>query len=115
MVTTYLKPGDTMTITAGTTISSGDVVVVGKAFGVALTDIANGASGEIGLVGVYSLPKDTSLVISQGDRLFWDTSNTWLDKTATAQQGVGFAYTAALSADTTVMVRLDGTSTFTAI
>lgn len=115
MATNYLKPGDTMTITAGSTFASGDAVQIGKAFGVALTDIASGEVGEIGLVGVYSLPKNAPLVISQGDRLFWDTTPGELNKTATAQEGVGFAYAAALSADATVLVRLDGGSTITAL
>ena len=43
----YVQNGANVTITAGAAYSSGDPVVVGDLVGVAVTDIANGATGQL--------------------------------------------------------------------
>jgi len=55
---------------------------------------------------VVELPKATPLAIDLGDRLFWNTGDGVLDKTATAQVCVGVAVLPAASADTAVRVKL---------
>ena len=50
----------------GSAISSGDVVVIGNCVGVASVDIANGATGEVAITEVYTLPKLSAAVIAQG-------------------------------------------------
>ena len=52
--------GDYIEITAGATIASGDLVQFGNLHGVAVTDIANGAKGNIALKGIYTFPKLTA-------------------------------------------------------
>ena len=103
----FIQPGKNLTVTAPAALTSGDPVMIGGVlFGVAAKTVASGAAVEIATEGVYSLPKDTALAISIGDRLFWDSGNSWLDKTAAAQVCVGIAVSAQASADTTVRVKL---------
>lgn len=57
----YVQNGDYLEITAAATISSGDGVLVGDLFGVAMTDIANGAKGTLAVKGVYEIAKATDV------------------------------------------------------
>ena len=78
----YIQPGDVIQYTAGANISSGDVVRVGKILGVALGDIANGATGSVAIRGVYNVPKVSGAVIAQGENLTWDASAEAFDDNA---------------------------------
>jgi predicted RecA/RadA family phage recombinase len=62
---------------AGSAVSSGGVVVAGNMIGIALVDIANGASGSVDFTPgrVFSgVPKVTAAVFVVGEKLIWDTS-----------------------------------------
>lgn len=79
MARNNVKPGSIITWTnAGTAVVAGDVVVVGNAalgmLGVALVDIANGASGEVALGEVWNLPKENSTAMAAGYTPSWDVS-----------------------------------------
>jgi predicted RecA/RadA family phage recombinase len=50
------------------------VVVQGSIIGIAVTDIANGATGEIMVEGVFDLPKVDAAVITAGEGVIWDSS-----------------------------------------
>jgi predicted RecA/RadA family phage recombinase len=76
MATNFAQPGETMTITAGADLVSGQVVKVGQSLCVALQDIASGATGVVARVGVFTVPKVSAAVIAQGERLVWDVSAT---------------------------------------
>lgn len=82
MATNYVQPGDTMTITAGADLASGEVVVVGQSLCVALETIANGATGVVARKGVFTVPKVSAAVIAQGERLVWDASAAAFDDNA---------------------------------
>jgi predicted RecA/RadA family phage recombinase len=102
----FIQPGETINVTAtGADIAAGDVVAVGKLFGIAVADIAEDAEGAVALTGVYSLPKNTSLAITKGDQLFWDASPGEITKTVT-DAPIGIAFASADTADTTVHVKL---------
>lgn len=114
MATNYVQPGDAMEYTAGGAITSGTPVLVGDLLGVALTAAA--ASGDIitlGLEGVYTLTKKTHATtepIAKGAKVYWEVASskiTYTDNSA-ANKHVGYAFEAALSTDTTVLVRLLG-------
>lgn len=93
---------------AGSAIASGDVVVLPSGIGVAMVDIAaTSGKGSVALEGVFSLAKEAPLVIAQGDKLYWDNSAKKLTKTASGNRPAGIAWLAALSADTSVQVKLD--------
>lgn len=105
----YKEKGDVLDYTnaTGTDIASGDVVIVGNLVGVAVTDIADTEAGAVNLTGAYELTKDAPLAIAQGDELFWNVAGSKVTKTAT-DKPLGTAFVAALSADTTVVVKLYG-------
>ena len=75
--------GESVNYTAGATISSGDVLVLGTnstlIMGVALEDIANGSIGAVAIEGVYNLPKVSAAVIVQGESVIWDSSASEFD------------------------------------
>lgn len=74
MAGNYVQPGDVIQYTAGADISVGKVVKIGALLGVALVDIANGATGSVAIRGVFTVPKVSAAVIAQGERLVWDVS-----------------------------------------
>ena len=90
MATNYVQAGDIINWVngSGSAISSGDVVAMGQVLGVALVDIANGASGAVGFKGVYTVAKVSAAVIAQGESLSWDKSAAAFDdNAATAATG----------------------------
>ena len=75
MAKNYVQEGKIIDWTnGGSTVSSGAVVVIGTLIGVALTDIAGGATGPVQIGGVFNLPKVDAAVIAAGETLTWDVS-----------------------------------------
>jgi predicted RecA/RadA family phage recombinase len=105
----FIQKGNVLQYTAGADVSSGDVVVSGDYVGIAVADIANGETGSVSIEGVYELAKEASLVVAQGDKLYWatDDEEVTLDVSDTP---IGTAFEASGSAATTVLVRLAGDS-----
>ena len=104
----FVAAGDTLTITAGADIASGDGVLVGSLFGVATGAIANGAQGVINLVGVYDLPKVGSQAWTVGALVYW--TGTACTATASTNKLIGVAVAAVGSGagETIGRVRLNG-------
>ena len=104
----------------GLDIKTGDMVLVSKTLGVALTDIANGETGVLAIEGVYEIRKVNG-ALTQGDNGYWDadgdpqgaTSENGLSGTgcltATAQGNVyaGKFFAAAGATDTDVQLKLN--------
>jgi len=78
----YVQEGKTITVTAPAAVTSGQLVVVGSIVGVAGFDAALGADVEVVTQGVFELPKIATDVINQGDKLYWDSGQAKLTKTA---------------------------------
>lgn len=110
MTTKIVQDGDVITVTAPRALSSGDGVLIGALFGIALTDAANGASVDIAVDCVATVNKTSALAISVGDRLFWDDTNHVVNKTATAQSCVGIAVEAAANPSATVKMLLESST-----
>ncbi len=71
----FVQPGSRLTWTnGGSAVLSGAVVVVGQQIGVATGDIGAGATGELAMEGVYTLPKVSGAVIVAGEKVLWDAS-----------------------------------------
>lgn len=89
MSTNYVQEGKVIEWTnGGTAVVSGAVVVIGAILGVALVDIANGASGSVQIGGVFNVPKADAAVIAQGESLTWDVSlGNFDDNAATPAAG----------------------------
>jgi predicted RecA/RadA family phage recombinase len=91
----------------GSDIAAGDLVVIGTRVGVALVDIADGAAGAVAVTGVYEVPKEAALAVTQGDLLYADVTSGELDKTALDQTLAGYAFADAAGAASTVHVKLN--------
>jgi predicted RecA/RadA family phage recombinase len=66
-----IASGDFLIITATANILAGAGVLLGSLFGVATTDIANGAQGSIALTGIFDLPKVDSQTWTVGAPIYW--------------------------------------------
>jgi predicted RecA/RadA family phage recombinase len=75
----YVKKGSARTIIAAAAYVSGQVVAFGNTLGVATTDIASGAQGEVATDGVFTVPKVSGAVIANGESLTWDASAAAFD------------------------------------
>jgi predicted RecA/RadA family phage recombinase len=53
----YIQDGDTITVTAPSNVTSGDLVQVGLIRGIAVTTALSGAAVELKTTGVFSIPK----------------------------------------------------------
>jgi predicted RecA/RadA family phage recombinase len=100
----FVQEGNTITLTASADVTSGQLIVVGSIVGVAAFDAASGADVEVTVKGVFDLPKVTTDVIAQGDKLYWDSGQAKLTKTAGTgnKPMVGVATAASGNGGTTV-------------
>ncbi len=105
----HVAEGLTMPYTNATAaaVSAGDVVAFAAMIGVATGDIAAGATGTLAISGVWILPKNNALAVTQGDQLYWDATDGNINKTAQDNIPCGIAYTHELAATATVQVRLN--------
>jgi len=120
MATNHVQPGAVIEYTAsGSSFSSGDVVVIGCLVGVALVDIADGATGAVQIGEVFTLAKTAGTAWTQGAVLDYDISESEFHTGLSAATGditkCGVAFAAAASAATTGQVLLTpGTGSITA-
>lgn len=103
----WIQTGEFMDYTAGTAITSGEVVLVGSKIGIAATDIAQGAKGSLAMDGVFSVAKLNTDVVAQGAALYWDNTNKRMTTTAINNTYAGYAVEAAGSGTTTVKIRIN--------
>lgn len=112
MAKTYLQIGDALNYVnaGGATIVSGTMVRVGAMLGVAVADIAVGATGVLALTGVWELPKVGATVVAAGDMLDYTAATGLLDVAIVAVAGdltlAATAWAAAGAGTATVQARL---------
>lgn len=107
MTTVVIKqPGDVLDFPAGADKSAGDVEELATFIGVWLEDVTSGNNGPL-LVknAVVNLAKETGVVFTPGDVLYWDATNNRLDKTDT-NIPAGIAAAAAATGDTEAKILL---------
>lgn len=104
-----LDPGQRMTVAAPAAVTSGDLVVKGNAFGVAIANAVSAANVAIATGVTASLRKlnGVSTSFAQGANVHWDATNSNCTVSATSNTKIGVAADAAANADTTVSVRLN--------
>lgn len=104
----YVQEGDYLTITAASTISSGDGVMVGDLFGVAVTDIANGSTGVLATKGIYDIEKATD--VGSGGTIwnpaYWDATQGKVTAIATGNTQIGLFAETVLDAATAAQILL---------
>ncbi|OJF93650.1 DUF2190 family protein [Pararhizobium antarcticum] len=111
----YIQNGHVITMPAAAGgIASGDGLIVGSLFGVALHSAAEGEALEVATEGVYRLPKASTAVLSVGTRVAWDNTAKNINLPGAGRFPVGIAIEAAGNGLTSVAVRLDGVGTVAA-
>lgn len=109
MSTSFVQPGDVVTLTAPTGgVVSGTPYLVGNLLVIAMANIAQTLPFEGMVVGVHTVPKATGAAWTEGQNLYWDNTNKNFTPTATANYHAGQAVAAAASGDTTGKIRLNG-------
>ena len=100
----YIQAGDIVSILAPAAVVSGQGVLTGSLFGVAVHDAASGAPLSLAVHGVFTLPKTTGQAWTQGQLVYW--SGTAVTNVASTNKLIGCALVAAASGDTvgTVLV-----------
>ena len=115
MATNHEQPGNVIRYTATADVVSGQVVVVGKILGVALQDIANTATGNVAITGVFRVPKVSAAIIAAGENLTWDASaaafddNAAVPSTGDVTGAPAVAFEAAGAGVTSLAVKFTGT------
>lgn len=107
MTTKYVMSGEVIDYVAGSNIVSGRVLLIGVRIGVALTDIANGATGAVRVKGIFTIAKLSTDVMAQGAALYWDNANSRLTTTAGGNTLAGYATAAAGNGATTVEININ--------
>ena len=109
MAKNYVQEGDVIDYAnaSGSTITSGTPVLIGARLGVALADIANGATGSVQVEGVFTVTKLGTDTVAAGALLYWDNTNKRLTTTASGNTLAGFAVAVAGSGVTTVNIKIN--------
>lgn len=105
MATNQRYEGEVIPVVATGTWTSGQPVLAGSLFGVAVKAAANGDSVGLAIEGVWALPKQggAGVTFAQGAKVYFDGTNCTAVATDTF---IGIAQKAAVNADTTVNVLL---------
>lgn len=107
--TKYKQRGVVMDYVAGALTASGRMVVIGaNKVGIALGQIANGATGSVQIGGVFTYAKLGTDVIGQGVNVYYDNANDRITLTSAGNTLAGIAFAAAGNGATTVDVMLNG-------
>ena len=106
MLARYIQRGHSIDYRPTSAVAAGDVVVQGNLVGIARLDIPANTLGAISVVGVYEIAKAAESV-TVGAVLYWNATDKNVTTTATGNQYIGKAVTAAESTDDTVCVQLN--------
>jgi predicted RecA/RadA family phage recombinase len=113
MVTaTFVHDGKAVDYTPGSAVVAGDVVVQGDLVGVSPRPIASGTLGALAVTGVFDFPKATGggSALTAGTVVYWDAGAKVATATSVGNKQLGKVVKDSADADTTVRVRLEGTS-----
>lgn len=102
----FVQKGNNIDYTAAADIAYGDVVPLETRIGVALEDIAAGATGSVTVTGVFEAAAVTGTAFSVGDALYWDETQKKLTKTDTDNIPAGWATEPKASAGTAARVKI---------
>lgn len=102
----FIQPGRIMTMTAPAAVKSGDLVIVGKLFGVAEADAASGDAVVLCTEGVFTLPKVSAQAWTEGAAIYWDAAEKKATTTASSNTLIGHAAEPAANPSDAGSVRL---------
>jgi predicted RecA/RadA family phage recombinase len=98
----FVAPGQTIQHTPAAARAAGAATLIGTRIGVAMSDVAISTEGTFAIKGVYTLPKLSTDVVTQGAALYWDNTNLRLTLTSAGNTICGWAYEAAGNGVTSV-------------
>ena len=104
-----IQNGDVLSLAAPYDRTSGQGALIGSIFGVSVTDVLSGATGQFAVESVFEINKLSTDVVSLGSKIYWDDTNKRCTVTATGNTLIGAAIEAAGNGVSTVKVRLNGT------
>jgi predicted RecA/RadA family phage recombinase len=103
----FVQEGEVLDLDPGATVAAGVGHLFGTAlFGVACVDAVSGTASSFITQGVVTIAKTSALAISIGDVLYWDATNSVVNKTTSGQRGVGIAVEGAANPSGTVKMRI---------
>lgn len=110
MATNILDDGEQIDITASGNVTSGQLLVAGQMFGVALISGVSGDRIPVATGVRATLPKmnAASNAFTVGANVHWDATNAVVTASATSNLKIGVATAAAATSDATAIVRLNG-------
>lgn len=106
----YKQPGETLTLVAPYIRTAGQGAKVGAIFGVAVSDVAEAASGEFVTCGVFELAKTSAQAWTVGQKIYWDDGNKRCDSDGTLGMLIGVATAVADNPSAVGNVKLNGTA-----
>jgi predicted RecA/RadA family phage recombinase len=106
----FVQPGHLITVVAAAAIVAGSGVLVGSLFGIASTDAAEDDQVELAVDGVFDIAKTAAITFDPGDDVYWDNTAKKVTSVADDNYKIGVAIAAAVGADATARVRLNGVS-----
>lgn len=108
MAKNFVQEGDVLTLTAPYNRDSGQAALIGAGlFGVALVDVASGASAAFAMEGVFTLAKvEAQAWATLGLPIYWDNSAKNLTTTSSGNTLVGYNTATAANPSTTGTIRI---------
>lgn len=104
----FIQTGENVTFAAPYTRLAGEAALLTALFGVAISDVTSGASGEFVTRGVFDLTCLSTDVPAVGAKLYWDDTNKRLTTTSAGNTYVGVCMKAKANGETTARIRLNG-------
>ena len=109
MAANFVQPGKRITATAPYARNSGQAAKIGAAIiAIALQTLANAASGEWALTGVWTVDKNSAEAWAVGDVAYWDNTNKVFTTTSTSNTKAGVAVAVAANPSSSGVLRLNG-------
>ena len=100
----YVQRGNNIDFTAADGAEYMQVVPMSGRIGIAMENIQPGGTGTVTLVGVFRLPAATGTELQTGDKVYWDSTNGNITKTAESNVPAGVASAAKACASTAAIV-----------
>lgn len=106
----FIQHGERLDLAAPYAVTSGQGALVGATFGVAMTDLASGATGAFTVSGAFTLTKATGASTggAQGARAYWNNTSRNVTAVSTSNTLIGVFLSTCADGDATCAVRLNG-------
>jgi predicted RecA/RadA family phage recombinase len=107
MAKNFVQEGETLDLAAPYARSAGQGALFGSLFAVALSDVANGATGAFKPCGVWDLAKNSAEAWTVGAKIYWNNTDKNCTTTSSGNTLIGCAVAVAANPSSTGRVRLN--------